>query len=257
MTGTPANVIQPVPVTLRPHADDAAQVAEALEMFFADAGDHRDVGLDDRPQHRHLPRRVGADLHDGDVGGIRQRQQGERDTDAIVEVAAGRMNLERSPEGRPQQFLGRGLAVRSGHRDHRLAPRAASIPGEGPQRHERIADHEDRDAEPRGARGVAHHHGGSAGGHRLRQEFVGVEALAGQRHEDRPGDEGARIGLDGAERAVARGAALHEFVGERGGDAVEGPEGSSGHGRRSAGAARSPRTMAASSKGNAVVPRIW
>jgi hypothetical protein len=123
-----------------------------------------------------------------------EAEQGQRQADVIVQVAARRQHggAERRLEDGGDHFLGRRLAVRAGHRDHRQVEAGAPGGGEAAEGEARIVD-DDRRYAIRQARGLMQEQRHGPGRHRLCQEIVGVEAFAAERDEQLAGIDVAGV----------------------------------------------------------------
>ncbi len=172
---------------------------EELEMIGADVRDEPQCGPSDLAQARGLAHVVDAHLDDGRFVPDVQPEQRIRDADPVVQIALG---LQRAPtrgeHARDHLFRG-GLAVAAGDGDKRQREARAMRGREQLIRAQRIGHAEQQRAggsERRRRRVVrAHDDGGCARGHGRGHEFVGVEPLPGQGHEQVALLHGAGVGV--------------------------------------------------------------
>ena len=258
-------------------AQHTGQIAEPFQMFFPDRSKDRDVRLGDGPQRGDFTGRVGTHFDDRHLRLGGNRQQRERHADKVVQIALGGMHHERATKGGLEQFLGAGLAVRAGHRDHSAPPGAPPGGGELAKRDQRIGH--DVGGHPESGRlgGIADDERGGTGITRGSEKIVRVEMLTDERDEHIASCHGSRIGGhasqwtgDPRSRSERISNALEGpirmgMVGRDGGNRAEcgAGGGESGHavwggrlGRTGAISAMRSFTISRSSKGYDVVPRI-
>ena len=231
---------------------DALERAEAFEVSRDCVGDHDDVGTDDLPIAGDLTRQVGAGFDDQRLGLRRRLEDGERHPHQVVQVRPRGVGDVPGPQRCREHLLRARLAVRPRDGDD-----GSGDPG--PARPRERAE---------GAQGVGHlqqwqpghrrcprayHCGAGAGGGGGREEVVGIEALARQRHEQRALWNGPRIGRDGGECPAVPASRQSQRLA----DVALGP---GRRGRRLAARVHritALRTISRSSKGTFSVPRIW
>ncbi len=141
-----------------------------------------------------------------------QLEQGQRQSDVVVQVALGRQHTlgraaEMCAQDRRAHFLDRGLAVAAGDAQERNRETAAPGGGELAQREARVIHRDQRQAGVGLGPDACDHGAGGPLGQHLAHVVVAVEALALQCDEQHAGDHGARIGADGVEFRV--GALVH------------------------------------------------
>ena len=135
---------------------------------------------------------------------VTQPEQGQRQADVVVEVAArGQHRIRIAAKVRAQDrgahFLDRGLAVAAGDAEQRN--RKAGTPGGGQlaQRQARVVHRDQRQSGiGRGPAAFDHGAGGALGQH-FGDEVVAIEALALERDEQHAGCHRARIAADRGE----------------------------------------------------------
>ena len=184
-------------------AGDPVHVAHPFEVGPLRVGYHRHGRRAKRRQIGDFARVIHAHLDDRcPMAGI-DSQQGQRQTDVVVQIAARRQHgiAKLAPENGGDHFLGRRLAIRARHGDDRDfetgAPRG-SHPAEG---NPRIGNNQRRCAH-RHARLPGHQQGAGTGGDGLLQEIVAIETLATQRHEQLPWFDRARVGGHAGNRLI-------------------------------------------------------
>ena len=94
-------------------SNDAFERTEAQQMRLADIGDESEVGMNDGAEFGNVHRVVGTHLDDGKFVLRLHLEEGQRHADLIVQIAFGGQHVELSTKHRADQFLGRGLAIRS------------------------------------------------------------------------------------------------------------------------------------------------
>ena len=184
---------------------DALHEFLVLALRVVDHGDRR---AGDAGEVAGLARVVHPDLEHRNRVLLAQPQRAQGQPDVVVQVAERRGHLplaEVRAQGRRKHLLHGGLAVRADDRDDRDAEPAAPVLGERAEGEARVPDRDER--EPGRRPGVAadsldHRRGGAALARRA-EILVSVEALAAERHEERPGLDRAAVGRHRREAHVA------------------------------------------------------
>mmetsp|Transcript_11782 Transcript_11782/g.16683 ORF Transcript_11782/g.16683 Transcript_11782/m.16683 type:complete len:216 (-) Transcript_11782:276-923(-) len=128
---------------------NSLDTSEPLEVRRRNAGNKRMGRAGDFRQARDLARCIHPHLEHGHTMFGCHPHRGQRQTDEIVEITRRRQHCIFAVmvgEDRTQEFLGRGLAVGSGNRDHRDLETPTMRSGDVSQRPERIIDLDERDA---------------------------------------------------------------------------------------------------------------
>ncbi len=97
---------------------DAFEIPEVLHVGLGDARHDADVRKADLGQARHVADAAGAHLQDHPLDIVRCIQEGERESQLVVERPLARRHPEGRGEALPQQVLGRRLAHRARDADH-------------------------------------------------------------------------------------------------------------------------------------------
>ena len=115
-----------------------------FQMHRLDRGDDGDMRPHHPDQRLDFAGVIHADLEDRKTRRRRAARQRQRHAPVIVERRGRGMGLALRAEHAPQRLLGRGLADRTGHRDHlRVQPRARGM-REIDQTGEHVVDHQQR-----------------------------------------------------------------------------------------------------------------
>ena len=105
-----AKVIQQF--ALAPH--DALFTAEALQMSLPDVGNQTEIGLCDRTEQGDLPAVAGSHFNKSEFGRTVHRQQCQRDTDVVVQVAVCGVCMEPAGQDPVCQLFGGRFPVAAG-----------------------------------------------------------------------------------------------------------------------------------------------
>ncbi len=113
-------------------------------------------------------------------------QERQRQSDVVVEIALRRKHVlvtRCRPQDAREHFLGRGLAVRTGHANEDGGELRAPVPRELAEREPGVLDHDQRQVDAGRIECPVDHRGRRAGSRDRGDELVAVELLAAQRHE--------------------------------------------------------------------------
>ena len=168
--------------------------AETCEVGVSDVGDQSVVGFGDGAEQGDLAAGARAHLHDAELRVAGHREKRERQTDVVVEVAAGGADFEPLGQYATHQLLGRGLAVAARDGEDRNPQRAAVFACEILQGGECVAHEDHALGVRRGGRRVVHDGTDRTAGQRLGRETIAVERSAAQREEERIGCDAPRVG---------------------------------------------------------------
>ena len=91
--------------------------AEVADVRVADVDPDADVRLGDADERPNLAGVIHAELDDGDIRGVDELGQRERQADVVVEVAAVAVDAEARRQQVGRHFLRRRLAGAAGDRD--------------------------------------------------------------------------------------------------------------------------------------------
>jgi len=95
-------------------AEDSLKTAETFKMGLPHIGDQSVIRQGDRTKECDLPGVVGAHFHHAEVGFVGHAEQGQGDTDMVVEVTLGKGDPEFPGEYGGHQLLGGGFSVGAG-----------------------------------------------------------------------------------------------------------------------------------------------
>ncbi len=111
-------------------ADHTFKASETFQMGFAEVGDEAVRWFGDSDQFGDIAHMVRAHLDHGDLVFVREPEQGERNTDVVVEIPYRCQSRTVRAEHFIHQFFCRGLSICTGDREHRDAELATMEPGQ-------------------------------------------------------------------------------------------------------------------------------
>ena len=175
-------------------ACDAGDGIEVFEMHGSDVGDEALVGARDAGEGGNFASVVHPHFDDGKIVFRFEREQAERETEVIVEVALGAVDaVFGGQQVRDGLFRG-GLAHRTGDADGGFSPQFSDSGGEGLERDESVVDGEQVFGIGVARELIFADYGCErAAGEGGLNEVVTVEALAFYGKEEIAGLDGARI----------------------------------------------------------------
>ena len=179
--------------------EDAAAVAEPLEVTFTHRSDHPHIRLRDASQLFDLTALIRRKLQYPELRRLRRGQHRQRHAHQIVEVGRARRRLR--TERRDGELAGRRLATRSGDRDDRGTELGSPRSRQFGQRLERVLDNEQLEFIGQSVQAPTHYGSGRAGLHRRTNEVGSVEGLSFQRHEELARLDRSRVRRDAHVRA--------------------------------------------------------
>ena len=227
---------------------DRLHRAEPLEVGRRGERHDADVRLRDRREPRDLAGVAHAHLDDRGAVLRPEAEERQRDADLVVEVALGLQDGAARREDRGDHLARGGLPVRAGDADDRDVEAPPVVARDRAERGEGVRDREERQRRGLGRAVLRDDRRGRALRGGLGDVRVAVEALAGERDEERARREGARVGRDASD---LRGRCADPAPAGRGGELVGGEAGD-GHA-----VPRARRASSRSEKGCFVVPTIW
>ncbi len=171
-----------------------SQISQPLEMASAHRGDHAVVGRRDACQLGHLARLIRRDLEDPDALRLGRRQNRERHSHEVVEVA--RAGIRVGADGRRRQLPRRRLAARSRDADHLRIQGSPSRRRQPAQRLQRIVDQEQLEVVDGFRRASLDHRASGSSRARGCHEVCTVVASAAQRDEQVTGPHVTGVGRD-------------------------------------------------------------
>ncbi|EXI77992.1 MAG: hypothetical protein AW12_03079 [Candidatus Accumulibacter sp. BA-94] len=191
------------------------QRTHPLQMRPLGIGHHGDAGASDSGQIGDLARMIHPHLDDRGAMRRVQLEQGERQTDVVVEVALGGQHraVESDLQDARDHLLGGGLAIAAGHRQQRQREAIAPVGRQRTQRQAGLGNPKQGQTSDQQAIGAVcrHHRGSGATRHRRGEVVVAVEMLAAQGDEQLARGNCPTVGRHAAEGHIPAG----ELAGRR------------------------------------------
>ncbi len=179
---------------------DGVTIVKMFHVTPTNRGNHGNVGTDHIGERADFTRMVHANFHHGPFMAGIEGKQGERDSDVVVEIAAGGEDLVAGPQDRCDHFFGAGFPGAAGNGNDTDGHDPAICGGQALEGGQRIFTRN-----PTALKAVRHtcgEHGDGTLGDGVVDELMAVEVLPGEGDEQVAWPEIAGIRADACDATV-------------------------------------------------------